>query len=250
MPKRITCPMNPGDLLGDCQHLGNPELGAYIRLMFFYWVHGGLPDDEKIIRRIARVEGGFVWKRTRPMLAAMFQQPGWHHKRIDRDLAKAGEFSEKMRDLASRRWQRRRGVRTPARPLVDNVEIPPQGNGGSVARKPLKTHDAKMRSAMLSLSKKDKSFFLSSHSKPGVEKWTADEARRAGSTRSPRYQKAFAKWQRDLLQRIGQDDSAQAADVQAERPEISDRATLAELREAGSGCLVALRGVHDATVPL
>ena len=55
MPKRIILPLNVGDYMRDTERLTYGEHGAYLLLLFSYWTHGGLPDDETAIRRIAKV---------------------------------------------------------------------------------------------------------------------------------------------------------------------------------------------------
>ena len=60
-----------------------------------YWQHGGLPNDDRKLQRIARMSGP-DWDDTRETLAEFFDSE-WHHKRIDAELAKADDVINKRR---------------------------------------------------------------------------------------------------------------------------------------------------------
>lgn len=75
------------DYLSDTLHLSALEHGAYLLLISHYWVHGGLPTDEAMLQRIARLSPD-EWATSRAALASFFK-PGWVHSRIERELLEA-----------------------------------------------------------------------------------------------------------------------------------------------------------------
>lgn len=91
MKKRPWMPFYVSDYLADTTHLTTFEHGAYILLILYYWSNGGLPKDENVIRRIARVSPS-QWKRTRIVIEDFFED-GWRHPRIDAELAHVIEKS-------------------------------------------------------------------------------------------------------------------------------------------------------------
>jgi uncharacterized protein YdaU (DUF1376 family) len=86
-------PLYIGDYLADTQHLTATQHGAYLLLIMHYWQHGGLPSDEAAIAGISR-QNRDQWRSNCRTLAALFE-PGWKHKRIEKELKKASEISEK-----------------------------------------------------------------------------------------------------------------------------------------------------------
>ena len=82
-------PFYVGDYLRDTRRLNAAEHGAYLLLIMEYWTAGSLPDDDSQLARIACMTPS-EWKRSRPIVQAFFQD-GWHHKRIDAELAKTSE---------------------------------------------------------------------------------------------------------------------------------------------------------------
>jgi len=82
-----------GAFLADTTHLNATETGAYLMLIAHYWQHGGLPDDDRKLATVARLKLR-QYTKMKPTLAAFFQ-PGWRHKRIDRELQLADEAHEK-----------------------------------------------------------------------------------------------------------------------------------------------------------
>lgn len=85
--KRPWIPFWPRDYLTDTQHLTTAQHGAYLLLILHYWTAGGLPDDDGKLATIARLPLR-AWRQMRPIIEAFFEMPGWHHHRIDRDIAK------------------------------------------------------------------------------------------------------------------------------------------------------------------
>lgn len=94
-------PLNVGDYLRDTHYLTVVEHGAYLLLIMHYWQDGGLPNDEKMIMRLAHLTAE-QWSESRSVLVALFDE-GWKHKRIEAELAKAGEIIDKRRSAAEQR---------------------------------------------------------------------------------------------------------------------------------------------------
>ena len=97
-------PLYIADYLADTAHLGALESGAYLHLIMHYWQTGSLPPNDKALARIARMTEA-EWADARDVLADFFQA-GWRHKRIDEELAKAAEVSDRRRASAEARWSK------------------------------------------------------------------------------------------------------------------------------------------------
>lgn len=104
--KRPWMPLYIADYLQDTTHLGALESGAYLHLIMSYWQNGKLPDDDQQLARIAKMTDR-EWRKARPTLRAFFHD-GWKHKRIDAEIAHATDVSEKRKNAASIREQKRR----------------------------------------------------------------------------------------------------------------------------------------------
>lgn len=102
---RAWMPLYIADYLADTAHLNNAATGSYLLLIMHYWVHGLLPDDDKLLRRIARCEARW-WPQIKNELKPFFYD-GWKHKRIDQELEKANEISNKRGEAAAQRWSKR-----------------------------------------------------------------------------------------------------------------------------------------------
>jgi uncharacterized protein YdaU (DUF1376 family) len=89
MAKRITMGMHWGDYFRATRHLSTIQHGAYLLLIGHYWEHGGLPDDETVLRRITGLDDPKMWRRHKPVLQAFFHH-GWRHTRLDKELARVG----------------------------------------------------------------------------------------------------------------------------------------------------------------
>lgn len=104
-------PVYIGDYLADTMHLTTGEHGAYLLLIFAYWRKGGpLVDDDGELASICRAQPR-EWKRMRERIGRFFQigDGYWLHKRIERELDRCQEISNKRSDAgaigAAKRWQ-------------------------------------------------------------------------------------------------------------------------------------------------
>lgn len=104
MSNRAWMPLHIADYLADTGHLTATEHGAYMLLIMHYWQNGHLPENEKLIARVARMTAD-QWEESRDVLAMLFG-PGWTHKRIDAELSKADEIIEKRRAAAESRYSK------------------------------------------------------------------------------------------------------------------------------------------------
>lgn len=95
MSNRTWMPLHIDDYISDTDHLTATEHGAYLLLIMKYWREDGLPSDEALIRRYAKLSVE-QWAESRDVLAALFEN-GWRHKRIDAELQKAAEIIEKRK---------------------------------------------------------------------------------------------------------------------------------------------------------
>lgn len=93
---RAWMPLYVSDYLADTGHLTATEHGAYLLLIMHYWQNGSLPTDEVRLARIARLSTK-EWRRSRESLNAFFDQT-WKHKRIEDELARAAEISNKRKE--------------------------------------------------------------------------------------------------------------------------------------------------------
>jgi uncharacterized protein YdaU (DUF1376 family) len=130
MSNRAWMPLHIDDYLADTGHLTGAEHGAYMLMIMHYWQNGALPENERLIARIARMDAT-QWEESRDVLAMLFG-PGWTHKRIDAELAKADEIIEKRRSAANGRHAKSKSDAhavqvqskcsdTGALPLTDNL---------------------------------------------------------------------------------------------------------------------------------
>jgi uncharacterized protein YdaU (DUF1376 family) len=96
-------PLYIADYLADTRRLTLEEHGAYMLLIMEYWRNGGIPADDA---KIARILGQNLkdWMRLKPSVQEFFED-GWRHKRIDEELAKNTEISNRRSDAANKRWK-------------------------------------------------------------------------------------------------------------------------------------------------
>jgi uncharacterized protein YdaU (DUF1376 family) len=101
-------PLYIADYRRDTAHLSAAEHGAYLQLIMHYWTTGGLPKEDAPLARIASMTAS-EWKRSRRTVAAFFTSD-WQHKRIDAELTKAAELSDKRRASALQKHSKRDAI--------------------------------------------------------------------------------------------------------------------------------------------
>lgn len=97
-------PLYVGDYLSDTRRLSTLQHGIYMLLIMDYWSTGSLPDDDAQLAQIAGVTLE-QWECNRNAIASFFL-PGWKHKRIEEELAKAADVSSKRKANAEKRWSK------------------------------------------------------------------------------------------------------------------------------------------------
>jgi uncharacterized protein YdaU (DUF1376 family) len=101
-------PFYIGDYLADTRHLTVKQHGAYLLLIMHYWKDGGLPDDDLALAKLLGLERRNFVRHYKQMLAQFFHD-GWHHKRIDLELAKH-EIIVTRRAVAGKRGGLKSGI--------------------------------------------------------------------------------------------------------------------------------------------
>lgn len=122
MSKRHWMPLYIPDYLADTAHLTATESGAYLHLIMHYWTHEELPKDERALARIARIDGR-QWHIYRETLLSFFRVDDLGnrtHKRIDYELSRCSEISNKRKGAAmqmhSKRYANAEQVHTQLQP--------------------------------------------------------------------------------------------------------------------------------------
>lgn len=106
--KRPWMPLYVADYRAKTTHLGALEHGIYILLIMHYWQEGSLPNDDRLLARIACATDA-EWRRTKPLIEAFFE-PGWKHGRIEDELAKAADITLKRRASAEQMHVNRHAI--------------------------------------------------------------------------------------------------------------------------------------------
>ena len=101
-------PLDIADYRADTAHLGALEHGVYLLLIMHYWQTGSLPDDDKQLARIACATPA-EWRGARAVIERFFL-PGWKHKRVELELARARDISSKRRGAALQMHEGRRAI--------------------------------------------------------------------------------------------------------------------------------------------
>lgn len=99
----IWMPLYVADYLKDTRRLTTLQHGAYMLLIMEYWTAGSLPTDDATLAQIAGLSSQ-EWSKNRSAIERLFR-PGWKHKRVEEELAKAAEKSGKAKKSAKRRWE-------------------------------------------------------------------------------------------------------------------------------------------------
>jgi uncharacterized protein YdaU (DUF1376 family) len=98
-------PLYIADYMRDTSNLRALESGAYLHLIMAYWISGGLPNDDRQLATIAKLTDG-QWKACKPTLAKYFGHDFQSHKRIDAELSKVADISNKRRAAVKQRYNK------------------------------------------------------------------------------------------------------------------------------------------------
>lgn len=111
-----------GDYLADTMHLSTFQHGIYILLIMHYFKRGPLPDDERVLMRIAKVPSAMAWRKQSPPVIALFKHENGAllHTRIELTRAEAKKLSEIRRSAgksgASKRWSMANAISDDGKP--------------------------------------------------------------------------------------------------------------------------------------
>jgi uncharacterized protein YdaU (DUF1376 family) len=90
-------PLYVGDYLAKTGHLTTLQHGAYLLLIMHYWSNGGLPTTDRELMAIARMTEP-EWVGNCHAIARFFDR-NWRHNRIDEEIIKSQNISQR-RSLA------------------------------------------------------------------------------------------------------------------------------------------------------
>ena len=98
------------DYLHDTSRLTRDQHGAYLLLLFDYWVSGPPPDDDEQLAVIVKATP-IEWRRLRPALAGFFSinDGKWRQKRLDIEIAKAEALYAQRQEASAAAVAARRG---------------------------------------------------------------------------------------------------------------------------------------------
>lgn len=137
MPSRPWYPRYSHDYLGDTAMISLEAHGLYSLLLDYYWIYGPLPDDEIALARLLRIDRR-KFRRTFAELLSndppyFFKRNGRiHNKRMDKEIAKTLEKSEKSKKSAQKRWDANAHAKAmPPQPQPQGI-----GNNGSSSSDP------------------------------------------------------------------------------------------------------------------
>lgn len=91
-------PIYWGDYARDTGHLSATMHGAYLMLIKHYWSTGTpLTDDDAQLWRVACCDSIGAWRKIRPVIEKFFDIANgiWRHGRVDKELARAVEITNK-----------------------------------------------------------------------------------------------------------------------------------------------------------
>ena len=135
-------PLYIGDYLADTMHLEAREHGAYLLLLMHYWRNGPLPDDDRALAGIARVDRKTWIADTGPIVRGFFFSVDGklRQKRLDAERADADLNSAKKRAAAM--------IRHHGKGVVSD-EGGTSGSGSGSPSDPVKLRSERMAAAKL-----------------------------------------------------------------------------------------------------
>lgn len=136
-------PFYVGDYLADTAHLTTVQHGAYLLLIMHYWQRGRLPEGDDALANICRLSPE-QWAANRGVLADLFL-PGWQHKRINEERAKAEAIRSKRQSAGKAGASARYG-----KGMANAKQVPWQthGNEGDcIGEEPIRITDVEVSAA-------------------------------------------------------------------------------------------------------
>lgn len=108
MGTRPWIPLHIPDFLADTRHLSVTETGAYVLMIFHYWMTRRALGDDETARKVSGLTRK-QWRLSQHVLRPLFGAE-WSHKRIDLELSKALKISEKNAANARRSHSARKAT--------------------------------------------------------------------------------------------------------------------------------------------
>ena len=103
--KRPWFPLYVADFITDTTHLTAEETGAYLMLLMHHWERRALPNDDRLLCRLARVHPP-RWQRIWGVLRQYFVPQGtgsWVNTRMVQEIIKSEELSNKRKAAAQQK---------------------------------------------------------------------------------------------------------------------------------------------------
>jgi uncharacterized protein YdaU (DUF1376 family) len=120
-------PLYIGDYMADTMRLSTLEHGAYLLLIMEYWRQGPLPDDDRALASIAKLDTRAWSKTVGPVIRRYFTSRDGllHHKRIEAERAKTATISEKRSNAAKTRYKGggKTDANAPAKPAANCLHL-------------------------------------------------------------------------------------------------------------------------------
>ena len=111
VPHMLYWKLHIGDWSKATVHLSLSEVGAYVRLLnYYYEKECPLPPEPDKLARIVGATGDKDKATMRRVLAEFFVEhpDGWYHDRVNREVATAHKKSASRKEAAEERWRRQR----------------------------------------------------------------------------------------------------------------------------------------------
>jgi uncharacterized protein YdaU (DUF1376 family) len=146
-------PRHLGDYARDAGYLSQSEHGAYTLLLDWYYANEK-PVPPDLVFDITKAASRGEKKAAEKVLRRFFVYDGkvWTHKRVESELAKMREKSEKARGSAKSRWMRTHSERN-ADAMLSNNQYPISNNQGAVADYPAQPRAATGKAGTSRISK-------------------------------------------------------------------------------------------------
>ncbi|SHN86928.1 DUF1376 domain-containing protein [Bradyrhizobium erythrophlei] len=120
--RRPWVPFHGAEFFAKANLISDAQAIALLRLIWSYWENGGLPDDDQKLARIARMTPK-QWNKSRAAISEFFGDQ-WTSERLDLELAKIIDLSNKNREKAELGHSLRRARAEPAQePQQDHTHL-------------------------------------------------------------------------------------------------------------------------------
>jgi uncharacterized protein YdaU (DUF1376 family) len=158
----IWMPIYIGDYLADTGHLSTTQHGAYLLLLMHYWRKRELPDDDKQLAAIAKLPLR-IWLDSKDTIQAFFFD-GWKHKRIEAELQRRAEVSDKRAAAGAKGGSRARSEQQLSNCSDFASNLLKQNASKTQSQSPIDVADEVRRSPNQSFDLAEKLLIIAGHS--------------------------------------------------------------------------------------